>query len=135
MHAADPEAQAGLLEAGIAGQLRETEGDFLAVVLNAGAAAKIDYYLTHSVTYRVRLRPDGSLDGDVDVALFNDAPTSGVVEYIIGPNVDGLQAGESRLNVSTFGPGTAELRDFGRSRGSQAVQSEQELGHRVLDRK
>lgn len=132
MHSTDAEAQAALLQAGIAGQLRDADGDFVAVITNAGTAAKVDYYLDRAVAYYAKLEPGGSLQGDIDATFKNNAPTSGVAKYVIGPNVRGLEAGENHLIVSAFGPPTARLRDFGRSLGEQPLRTETELDHRVF---
>ena len=132
LHAADPDLQEAFVEAGVAGRLLDPPGDFLAVVTNAGSAAKLDYYIDRDVRYEVRLGPGGLVEGDVDVVFDNDAPTAGVDTRVIGPNVRGLRAGEQRLIVSVFGPDGTVLDDFARSEGDQGLRSERELGHAVF---
>ena len=131
LHAEDPTIQAGLLKSGVAGALLSPPGDFLAVIGNAGSAAKLDYYVKRSIDYVVRLDPDGSLRTATTVAIANNAPTEGVARRVIGPNARGLKAGEQRLIMSVYGPAGARLESFARSAGDRPLQVASELGHPV----
>lgn len=131
LHATDPEVQAGLEAAGVAGALR-TPGDLVAIVANNAGANKIDYYAQRTVRYSVELFPDGSSAATASARFENTAPASGQPPYVIGPygylKGDAV-AGENLMLVSAYcGPGcTVEsyLRD-GRSEG---VEIHEELGY------
>lgn len=89
------------------GGVRETKGDSLVVTTQNAAANKLDWYLRRSITYAAEVVRDG---GDVAVSstatirLTNGAPVAGQPRYVIGPNDEGLTAGEHRLFLSVYSP-------------------------------
>lgn len=95
-HASDDAVQEGLHAAGLTGGLPSTsEGDFLAVVPNNGAANKADYFMGWRVDYEVWLEEGGGARAQVKVEGHNGTPQKGPRRYVIGPNVDYLQAGDN----------------------------------------
>jgi hypothetical protein len=130
LHASDPEVQAGLEAAGVAGALG-TPGDLFAVVANNAGGNKIDFYARRTVRYSVELFPDGSSAATASARFENTAPASGQPPYVIGPYgfLEDAVAGENLMLVSAYcGPGcTVEsyLRD-GRSEG---IEVHEELGY------
>ena len=85
MHATDPDAQAMLVDLGMAGELDHDGRDLLALVLNSGSGSKIDYWLERSLRYDVQMGDDGSSVGQVTALFVNQAPSSGEIAYMIGP--------------------------------------------------
>ncbi len=59
--------------------------DVLSVVVNNGAANKVDYYVDRTVDYDVTLDRDGSASATTDVRIANHSPTRGLPTYVIGP--------------------------------------------------
>lgn len=120
VYADDPEVQQALERAGIAGALPDVDdGELLGVVVNNSSNNKVDFWLERTISYDVQLRPDGQVQGTLGVELRNGAPTDGYPGHVLGPNVSGLEAGDSRPIVSLFcGPGceTRELRVDGAER-------------------
>lgn len=130
LYSANPDEQAGFVRADVAGALKDPAGDFLAVVGNAGSAAKLDYYLQRVVTFDVELQSGGRSAATATVLLRNAAPSSGVSHRVIGPNVEGLAPGEQRLNLSVYAGKGAKL---GGTRGADSgVGQDTELGHPVF---
>jgi hypothetical protein len=131
LHATDPEVQAGLEAAGVAGALRRP-GDLFAVVANNAGGNKIDFYARRTVRYSVELFPDGSSAGTARVRLDNTAPASGQPRYVIGPYefLEGdAAAGENLMLVSAYcGPG-CRLERYLRNGQSEGVEVHQELGY------
>lgn len=106
VHAADEQVQAALAAAGLDGAMRVAGpdgegGDYLGVVLNNAAANKLDVFVQRDVTYRATLRDDGGVDAELEVALFNNAPSEGP-RYVIGPNAAFLEAGQMYGLLSVF---------------------------------
>lgn len=132
VHSRDPVVQEGLERLGVAGVFAVPDGDLVAVVLNDGSAAKLDYYLRRSLEYRVTLGRGGRATGDLTVRLRNDAPRAGVDAYVIGPNVDGLAAGEILTWISVYCARTCAFDTVPEdsARGTEPVR-QRELGHPV----
>ncbi len=124
----DPNLQEGLEATAAGGGLRPAgaEGDLLSVVVNSAAGSKVDFYQEREVRYAIQLDEDGSAVSSLDVTFRNDAPSSGVPRYVIGPNpptvkdvgpiLRTLEAGESVALVNVYCgddciPGDARLGD------------------------
>lgn len=133
LRSSDPDIQAALVASGVAGALLDPPGDFTAVVANAGSAAKLDYYMERAIAYDVELRPDGSAAALLTTTFRNEAPTSGISARVIGPNLDGLEAGEQRLVVSMYASDEAVVDSFSRTSGDRPVLVGAELGHTVFE--
>jgi hypothetical protein len=131
LHAADPEVQAGLEAAGVAGTLRRP-GDLFAIVANNAGGNKIDFYARRTVSYSVELFPDGSSAGVARVRFENTAPATGQPRYVIGPYElleEDPAAGENLMLVSAYcGPGCTLERYLNDGR-AEGVEVHEELGY------
>ncbi len=78
------------------------DGGFSVAVTNAGAS-KIDVFLDRQIVTRSEPDADGNHRLVAEVTLTNNAPASGLPDYVIG-NALGLPRGTSRLWVSFYGP-------------------------------
>ncbi len=113
--------------AGADGGLRtRTGGDLLAVHVNNAAGNKIDYYATRSLSHRVELGGDGEAVSTTSITIANGAPASGQPRYVLGPFVEGLEAGDQRSLTSlschepcTFVDGAADGRSVTFDTGSE----------------
>jgi hypothetical protein len=105
-YATDQATQSALDLAGATGRLGVDDatrrGDVVNVVVNSGTASKVDYFARRTVELETRLLADGSATSELMVRLSNDAPTSGAVKYVIGPNSPGLEAGDNLVDVSVY---------------------------------
>lgn len=101
-HSAQAQAQSLLADLNMDGALPAPRGDFLAVVTNSAANSKVDYYAQRTLTYDVSLRDGGEAAGRLRIALNNDAPADGRPKHVLGPSVDGLEAGDNRMLVSAY---------------------------------
>jgi len=62
-----------------------TGGDFVGVTTTNAAGSKIDLFSRRELDYEVRWDPSsGRLEATVTVRLINDAPSTGLPEYVIG---------------------------------------------------
>lgn len=132
LHSSVASEQESFDTAGVSGRLLDEPGDYLAVVVNSGSFGKHDYYTDRAVRHRVALFEGGLAQAEVRTTFANETPTSGLPSRVIGPNADGLEAGEHRFVVSAFGPAGAELTGWERSRGRRDLVTESELGHPVF---
>ncbi len=102
-----PAEQKLIEDLGIDGAVDPVQGDSLLVVNQNMAGNKTDYYLHRRISYHLSLDPGRSpalLRGQVDVALTNDAPSSGLPAQVIGPYDERFQPGENRTYVSIYTP-------------------------------
>lgn len=99
---------AGLEKLGLAGRMPPVDGDALTVVTQNGSGNKIDYFLHRDIDYRAKIDPaTGAIAATLEVTLRNDAPSSGLPDYIIGnPFEPPLPMGTSSLYVSVYTPWT-----------------------------
>jgi len=87
VYSTDPSSQRALEAIGLARDLTRAGAatDVLGVVGNNFDGNKIDWYLSRKVSYDVTLHPStGEARSHLDVDLHNDAPSSGVPDYVIG---------------------------------------------------
>ncbi|HEX7167983.1 MAG TPA: DUF4012 domain-containing protein [Acidimicrobiales bacterium] len=123
--------EAGVLESlGVAGEMADVDGDFLAVVAQNASASKIDWFLRRSVQYEVEVDDRGALTATATIALRNEAPPSGLPPVIIGSSTSPpLPMGTNRLYVSLYSPWGLT----GATLNGEAIpmESERELGRRV----
>jgi hypothetical protein len=77
--------QRTLGDLGVSGAVAPVADDFLAVVTQNAGGNKIDWFLRRAVDYRVRLHErSGAVDATVRVTLRNEAPATGLPDYVIG---------------------------------------------------
>lgn len=133
LHSADPDIQAQLEAAGVAGTLADPIGDFLAVMVNNAGGNKIDFYARRTLRYEVELLDDGSARGRLSVAITNDAPSTGQPRYVIGPHpfVD-AEPGDNITNVQTYCATTCRFEGALLNGAQLAVSRRTELGHPVV---
>jgi hypothetical protein len=113
LYSVDPEDEAAFSALGLAGGVDRAAGanDVLSVLSINSSGNKIDWYLHRSIRYRVRLEPDAdSATADLQIDLKNDAPTSGLPDYVIGSKVRGLPRGTNRQTVRILASGGATVR-------------------------
>ena len=85
LHSFHPDEQALFERLGIDGALPATDGDFLAVSESDRGANKIGSLVARSTDDNVVFDPaTGEVQATVRVTLRNDAPTSGLPDYVIG---------------------------------------------------
>ncbi|MBS2936421.1 DUF4012 domain-containing protein [Nocardioides sp. J2M5] len=70
----DPDVQAAVTDVGLAGELSDTDHDYLAVLNQNTNASKADYWQRRSVETDVRLREDGSAKVRMTITVDNDSP-------------------------------------------------------------
>jgi hypothetical protein len=100
----DPTVQSAFARAGVDAALHADGGDLAAVIVNAGAGGKIDFFSTRTVRHDVTLVPGGGLTATTSVTIANDAPTTGQPRYVIGPHLG--EAGDNMPLVAVYcGPG------------------------------
>jgi Protein of unknown function (DUF4012) len=90
---------------GLDGAVPNDPGDVFGVLLNNATGSKIDWYLHRSVSYDVRYDVrTGRVTADATLDLRNDAPASGLPDYVIGNAVPGtgLPRGWSTVYVSLY---------------------------------
>jgi hypothetical protein len=133
MHATRGGEQALFERIGFDGALPAPDGhDFLSVVAQNSGNSKIDVFLRRRIEYRARFDPaSGEIQATARITLENDAPASGLPRYVIG-NSRGLPNGTSSLLVSVYTPHRLESATVDGQ--PVAVESQEELGHRVYDR-
>ena len=127
LHSRRPDEQATLSRLGADGAMHRTGVDHLSLVTNNASESKADWFLRRAVDYRVRYDPgSGSAEATVIVTLTNDAPSSGLPEYVLGGQV--VPPGTNRQIVQIYTPldilaasvdgqplGSREVRSLGRS--------------------
>jgi hypothetical protein len=96
----------------VAGSVDRASGDtdVLDVVTENSAANKADWFLRRAVTYSVAFDPkDRSAHAYLTADISNKAPTSGEPQYVIGPNITQLSAGDNRQILLILRPPSDEL--------------------------
>ena len=73
----DPDLQAAVADVGLAGNLSDTQHDYLAVFNQNTNASKSDYWQRRTLTSDVQLREDGSAKVRLTVSVHNDSPPYG----------------------------------------------------------
>ena len=87
------------------------QGDFFSLVTQNAGNNKIDVYLTRTIAYQATYSPStGSLDVDVSIKLHNDAPSSGLPDYVIAnrPSSGPAQGRELALVQLLLAPPAAQ---------------------------
>lgn len=131
LHSTDPEVQSAFEEAGVAGELVDAPGDYLAIVLNNAGGNKLDFYAERSVRYAVTLLPDGRARAALQIDLGNEAPSTGQPTYVLGPHpLTDAAPGETLLNAAVYRAPGSRLVAFRRDGKPEGVPlSGVEAGH------
>jgi hypothetical protein len=130
IYSTDQRLERGLRLAALDGALDAPAGDdLLAVHVNSRSANKVDYYVTRSVDYGIELGGDHEAIATTEVALRNDAPTSGVPGYVIDPGkgIEGHEPGDAVSIVTASCPGPCELLEAQRNGKDRALRVGEEL--------
>ena len=102
-HSRRTDEQARLHLLGADGAARYAGGDHFRLVTNNGSQSKVDWFLRRAADYHVRYDPgSGKAEATVKVTLTNDAPGSGLPEYVLGGRV--VPPGFSRQIVQIYTP-------------------------------
>ncbi len=100
VHVFDDEASTALESLGMAGRFPAPAVDGLSVTNINSIGNKIDTFLRRRIRYEATVDGDGALDGFVEIELRNDAPASGLADYVIGSALeDAPSAGTNRTTV------------------------------------
>jgi hypothetical protein len=125
-----PHLEQGFAATPVGGSFTGPTGDFLSVVQNNGAGAKLDYYEERHVSYAVHLAEDGSAESVATVDLHNTAPASGEPPYVIGP-FPGVHAdaGENVAILNVYCAPGCTLDSSSRNGAPTKASSGTEVGH------
>ena len=96
----DTDVQAAVADIGLAGDLSDTDHDYLAVFNQNTNASKADYWQKRTVTSDVQLREDGSAEVEMTISVYNDSPPYGANQEF-GDNRGGST--RTRWNGMTLG--------------------------------
>ena len=96
----DPDVQAAVADIGLAGDLSDTDHDYLAVFNQNTNISKSDYWQKRTVTSDVQLRADGSAEVEMTISVYNDSPPYGANQDL-GDNRGGST--RTRWNGMTLG--------------------------------
>jgi hypothetical protein len=103
-HSRDPEVQAALEAAGVAGTVEAPQaGDLFGAFASNADGTKIDFYVRRSLSYRVDLGEGGGSTAQVALTAENTAPTDPDQSYVFGPYPGtGLEPGVSQAFLSMY---------------------------------
>lgn len=104
MFSATDAEQSLFVRSGLAGNFPAARGDLVAVVTQNASASKIDWYLHRSVTYRPTIDAAGGLRATVTIRLRNDAPASGVSDYVLGLADGERSPGKEIVHLGVYTP-------------------------------
>lgn len=99
----EPDGEHLFSRLGVAGALHETPGDTLGLVTQNSSGNKIELFLHRSLRLDTTIEPgSGRTTTTATITLRNDAPTTGLPDYVIGNAVPGLPRGTNRLYLSLY---------------------------------
>ena len=130
---AKPEWQQAFHNVGATGAIPPPDPDIAMMTIhNLGATEiftgnKLDYYAARELDVTVVLADDSATTTQ-RWTLRNNAPTSGLVEYVAGT----IHPGRTRSQVRFSVPAEAELTGYARNSVRLVPQKDTEVGHRVL---
>ncbi len=131
----DPVEQRYMTTVGLAASMPPTDGDTFGVVVNNASANKIEYFLHRSIAYDAVLDDvTATVDASVRVVLRNDAPSTGLPDYVIGNQikVDPPSRGTNLLYVSIYSSlDLGRIEVDGQSLPSTEIERERESGLNV----
>lgn len=112
----------------LGGTLPDTDGPFVALVVNNGGGNKLDYYLDRSVTYHLgRCVGDGMRRSRVEITLTNTVPPGDLPDYVVGGRHERVR-GSNTVIVSLFASKTALLENATHDGRPAAVPTHVERG-------
>jgi hypothetical protein len=102
-YSSDPGGEEVFRRIGVASDLRRERGDVVGLVTQNATGSKIDMFLHRSLDVDATIDPStGRATATAAIRLRNDAPTTGLPDYVIGNSVDGLPRGSNRAYVSFY---------------------------------
>jgi hypothetical protein len=104
LNSATSTEQSLLERIGASGRMRVDEHeDFLAITNQNASGSKVDWFLHRAYRYAANVDKRGHVDATLDLTIRNDAPRSGLPDYIIGSAkpIDDPK-GSSRMLVSVY---------------------------------
>jgi hypothetical protein len=128
VYARDEGFESGIALTGAGGALRPEGADPFAVVENSAGGTKVDPYEDREISYRVDLWPGGAAQMTARIRLTNQAPTSGLPRYVIGPQPGFAEAGEGVQLVSVYCGAGCRLQEARRDGSPVALWAGTELG-------
>jgi hypothetical protein len=105
--------QQAIHELGLSGSVdRQQATDVLSLVSQNASGNKIDWFLRRDILYRVRLDPERRIgEGELIATVRNDAPASGLPDYVIGSPANIDRGSNQSLLMLLRAPGDS-LDDF-----------------------
>ncbi len=101
----DDAEQRYLAKVGVAGNVPPIQGDGLGVVTNNASGGKIEYFLHRTVSYDAVVDPvKQRVASTATITLRNDAPATGLPDYVIDNLFEGLSNGTNRTYLSLYSP-------------------------------
>jgi len=137
LQSSDPAGESFLTRIHAAGELPAVRGDFAGLVTQNAAGNKIELFLHRSLHYESVVDPKtGTVKAVATITLRNDAPTSGVPDYVIaGSGPDPTPPGHYRGIVSFYTPLDLKRATLdGQPVTDTGTTVEQELGRNVITR-
>jgi Protein of unknown function (DUF4012) len=99
----DPTGQRLFRRMGVSGALPSGRNDVFGLVTQNSGGNKIDLFLHRSLDISQRIDPsNGHATATAEIHLRNEAPTTGLPDYVIGNSIDGLPKGTNRMYLSFY---------------------------------
>ena len=102
VYSTDPQVQPVFERAGVGGELTPGAGESLTMAVNNVAANKVDFFTERRFEHVVELLDDGRTAASLTAQFTNQAPTEDYPRYVLGPWVDGTQAGDNWSWISVL---------------------------------
>ena len=101
----DDAEQRYLTKVGVAGNVPAIQGDGLGVVTNNASGGKIEFFFHRNVSYDAVVDPiKQQVSSTTTITLRNDAPATGLPDYVIDNLFEGLPNGTNRTYLSLYSP-------------------------------
>jgi hypothetical protein len=130
----DPQVQAVLERSNFAGSIPQDKHPFAGLIVNNAAAGKLDFYLTRSITYE-RTGCGPTRDVLVTIKLTNNAPASGLPQYVVG-RADrpppSARPGDNHALVDFYASPGAQLNSVTLNGSASTAAVEHDLGHPIF---
>lgn len=135
MWSTDPHTQEALEDTELAGSVPQRDDPYAALVVNNSAGNKLDYYLDRSLRYELAPCVAGMRESLIRVRLANNAPVSGLPEYVRLRSDDRTHPhspGSTRIWVSLYATVGAQFRGAELDGRLLPMSLETERSHPVL---
>ncbi|HSU03000.1 MAG TPA: DUF4012 domain-containing protein [Nocardioides sp.] len=121
----DPDLQAAVDDIGLAGDLSDTEHDYIAVFNQNTNISKSDFWQRRTVSSDVELREDGSAKVRLTIAVHNDSPPYGANQIYGDPRGGSSRTRWNGMTLGVFLPDGVEV--------TRAVAAGKAVGTDVFD--